>query len=141
MRPLIAGVAFCAIALAACGPSEFEHYRGAIHEHSGYSAGVPGSTPSDYYAAGAAAGLDFLGSAEHSDSEDVPLVFSEDCLAVPDIAGCVIADPDSPANSFRKWEATDEQAKAATTPDFTAFRGFEWTSDRFGHINVYFSRQ
>ena len=23
---------------------------------------------------------------------------------------------------------------------FTGFRGFEWTSDRFGHINVYFSR-
>ena len=48
---------------------------------------APGSTPADYYAAGAAAGLDFLGSAEHSDSEDLPVVFSEDCLAVPDIAG------------------------------------------------------
>ena len=142
MRPSVARVALAALlALTACGPSELEHYRGAIHEHSGYSDGVPGSTPSDYYAAGAAAGLDFLGSSEHSDSEDVPLVFSEDCLAVPDIAGCAIADPDSPANSFRKWEATQEQAEAATTPDFTAFRGFEWTSDRFGHINVYFSRQ
>jgi hypothetical protein len=129
------------LVLCACGPSEFEHYRGAIHEHSGYSDGVPGSTPADYYAAGAAAGLDFLGSAEHSDSEDLPVVFSEDCLAVPDIAGCAIADPDSPVNSFRKWEATREQADAASTPDFTAFRGFEWTSDRFGHINVYFSRQ
>jgi hypothetical protein len=141
MRPLIVRVALCAIALAACGPSDFEHYRGAIHEHSGYSDGVPGSTPSTYYAAGAAAGLDFLGSAEHSDSEDLQLVFSEDCLAVPAIAGCAIADPDSPANSFRKWEATQEQVAAATMPDFTAFRGFEWTSDRFGHINVYFSRQ
>jgi hypothetical protein len=130
-----------AIAVAACGPTELEHYRGAIHEHSGYSDGVPGSIPATYYAAGAAAGLDFVGSAEHSDSEDVPIVFSEACLGVPDIAGCAIADPGSPVNSFRKWEATQEQAAAATAPDFTAFRGFEWTSDRFGHINVYFSRQ
>jgi hypothetical protein len=28
--------------------------------------------------------------------------------------------------------ATAEQAAAATTKTFTAFRGFEWTSDRFG---------
>jgi hypothetical protein len=124
-----------------CRPGGFAHYRGAIHEHSGYSDGVPGSTPATYYAAGAAAELDFVGSAEHSDSEDVPIVFSEACLAVPDIAGCAIADPGSPANSFRKWEATAEQANAATSAAFTAFRGFEWTSDRFGHINVYFSRQ
>jgi hypothetical protein len=31
--------------------------------------------------------------------------------------------------------------RAASNAAFTAFRGFEWTSDRFGHINVYFSRQ
>ena len=28
---------------------------------------------------------------------------------------------------------------AASTGAFTAFRGFEWSSDTFGHVNVYFS--
>lgn len=46
----------------------------------------------------------------------------------------------NPQDSLRKWAATLEQAQAASTDRFTAFRGFEWTSDRFGHINVFFSR-
>src|SRR5262249_12085531 len=54
-------------------------------------------------------------------------------------AGCAIADTTKPLDAFRKWDATGEQAAAATTKTFTAVRGFEWTSDRFGHINVYFS--
>ncbi|HZQ26244.1 MAG TPA: CehA/McbA family metallohydrolase, partial [Acidimicrobiales bacterium] len=33
-----------------------------------------------------------------------------------------------------------DYAAQESTPDFTAVRGFEWTSDRFGHINVFFSR-
>jgi hypothetical protein len=104
------------LALAACGPSDFEHYRGAIHEHSGYSDRRSGLDAEHLLRGRRRRGLDFLGSAEHSDSEDIPVTFSEECLAVPDIAGCAIADPDSPANSFRKWEASDEQAKVATTP-------------------------
>ena len=39
-----------------------------------------------------------------------------------------------------KWEETVAQARAASDETFTGFRGFEWTSDRFGHINVYLSR-
>lgn len=115
------------------------HYIGALHEHSGYSDGFPGSQPRDYYASATSYGLDFLGSGEHSDSADIPMVFSEQCLA-PTIADCAIADEENPADSFRKWGATLQQARAATTENFTGFRGFEWTSDRFGHINVYFSR-
>jgi predicted metal-dependent phosphoesterase TrpH len=115
------------------------HYIGSLHEHSGYSDGYPSSQPRDYYASAKGYGLDFLGSGEHSDSADLPMVVSEECLT-PAIADCAIADEDNPTDSFRKWDATREQARAATTEDFTGFRGFEWTSDRFGHINVYFSR-
>jgi hypothetical protein len=42
-------------------------------------------------------------------------------------------------DSLRKWDATAEQAAQATDGSFTALRGFEWSSDRFGHINVYLS--
>ena len=116
-----------------------KHFIGALHEHSGYSDGFPGSTPRDYFASGKGYGLDFLGSGEHSDSARLPVVFSDACLS-PSIAECALADPDNPTDSFDKWGATLRQALEATTDDFTGFRGFEWTSDRFGHMNVYFSR-
>lgn len=117
----------------------YAHKIGALHEHSGYSDGWPTSTPADYFASGKAFGLDFLGSGEHSDSARLPNVFSENCLG-PDLPLCAVADPDVPANSFRKWAATLDYARAATDTRFTGFRGFEYTSDVFGHINVYFSR-
>lgn len=116
----------------------FEHFIGALHEHSGYSDGYPGSRPADYFASAKRQGLDFLMSGEHSDSADLPMVVSEECLS-PGITGCAVADSEQPENSFRKWDATLEQARAATDYTFTGVRGFEWTSDRFGHINVYFS--
>ncbi len=113
--------------------------EGALHEHSGYSDGWPGSTPRTYFAAGRDEGLDFMGSADHSDNVFLPFVFSTYCAQ--DINACREADPVTPADSYRKWPATLEQADAASTPTFTAFRGFEWTSDVFGHVNVYFSSQ
>jgi hypothetical protein len=113
---------------------------GSLHEHSGYSDGWPGSRPQTYYESGRSFGLDFMGGSEHSDNADLPLVASEDCLDPLVAPQCLLADPVEPLDSFRKWDATLEQARAASSPTFTAFRGFEWTSDRFGHINVYFSR-
>ena len=89
---------------------------------------------------GKAFGLDFMGGSEHSDNADLPLVASEYCIDPLVAPQCALADPVNPLDSFRKWDATLEQARAASTPTFTAFRGFEWTSDRFGHINVYFSQ-
>ena len=68
------------------------------------------------------------------------MVASEYCIDPLVAPTCALADPVNPLDSFRKWDATLEQARAASTPTFTAFRGFEWTSDRFGHINVYFSK-
>src|SRR5262249_21085511 len=56
-------------------------------------------------------------------------------------AECAVADQVNPADSFRKWDATAEQAKQVMDehPGFSAFRGFEWSSNRFGHISVYYS--
>lgn len=118
---------------------------GSMHEHSAYSDGWPGSRPFDYYVSGRTHGLDFMGGSDHSDSLGLPNSFNDACLNAdnadydPFQAGCPMADTVNPADSWRKWDATGEQAAAASTPTFTGFRGFEWTTDRFGHINVYFS--
>ncbi|GII33969.1 CehA/McbA family metallohydrolase [Planotetraspora mira] len=115
---------------------------GALHEHSGYSDGWPGSRPADYFASGRDKhDLNFVGSSEHTSNVNSPLVFNEECLDPRVAPSCQNADPVNPLDALRKWDATLEQAKAATDPakDFVGFRGFEWTSDRMGHINVYFS--
>ena len=51
--------------------------------------------------------------------------------------------PTRSTRSTRSASGTRRSSRRAPppTPTFTAFRGFEWTSDRFGHINVYFSQQ
>lgn len=125
---------------AACTPDNsgwaaYRPYIGALHEHSGYSDGWPGTSPASYYAQLAARGFDFAGGAEHSDSARLPITANEACLS-PDGVDCVQLPPEG----VTKWEQAGAQARAASTATFTAFRGFEWTSDRFGHINVYFSR-
>jgi hypothetical protein len=144
IAPLAAAAALGAPALAEA--AQPRHLVGAMHEHSGYSDGWPGSRPVDYFASARDKhDLEFLGSGEHSTNADVPFVFNEECYEEPDVRlpQCLIADPVNPADSFRKWEATKEQADAATDPakDFTAFQGFEWSSERQGHINVYFSNE
>lgn len=116
----------------------YQHYIGALHEHSGYSDGFPGSRPAHYFESAKSHGLDFLMSGEHSDNSQLPVTLSEECLT-PAIADCALADREEPTNSFTKWDATLQQARAATDENFTGIRGFEWSSDRFGHINVYFS--
>jgi hypothetical protein len=121
-------------------PTPLNHFVGSLHEHSGYSDGWPGTRPSDYFASAKGFGLDFLGSGEHSDNADIPATFSDGCADPSLTAKCAGGDDEEPLNSVRKWEATLEQARAATDENFTGFRGFEWTSDRFGHINVYFSK-
>lgn len=129
-------------AATACNPlyqdGGFEHYIGAVHEHTGYSDGTVNTRPADVFAQVAERGYDFAISTEHSDNTHLPLTVTGDC-ASEQLLECVIADDDDPLNSFIKWQATADQVAAATTPDFTAIRGFEWTSDRFGHINVLFS--
>lgn len=118
------------------GAGPFIELVGALHNHSGYSDGWPGTTPADYYARGSAEGLDFLAGSEHSDNLDLAVTANEACLDPVAVVSCVDTSPDA----MRKWDATLEQADAASTADYAAFRGFEWTSDRFGHINVFFSK-
>ncbi|WP_432863591.1 CehA/McbA family metallohydrolase [Microbispora rosea] len=128
-------------------PIKAPHEReliGALHEHSGYSDGWPGSRPADYFASGRDKhDLNFVGSSEHTSNVNSPMVFNEECLDPKVAPSCQNADQVNPLDSLRKWDAELEQAKAATDPakDFVGFRGFEWTSDRMGHINVYFSRE
>jgi hypothetical protein len=145
----IACAAACALlaltgAASATASPKPQWLLGSMHEHSAYSDGWPGSRPYDFYLSGRNHGLDFMGGSDHSDTLGVPVSASGYCLDPSDPAavlqpGCLLADTVNPEDSFRKWPATEEQAAAASSPGFTAFRGFEWTSDRFGHINVYFS--
>jgi hypothetical protein len=127
-------------ATPADGPAGLHEYVGAMHEHSAYSDGFPGSIPTDYFRSGRCFGLNFLFAGEHSDNLQLPTALSEYCLPPASPAPCALSDPDTPADSFRKWDAMTEQADAEQTDSFTTARGFEWSSDRFGHINVYFSR-
>jgi predicted metal-dependent phosphoesterase TrpH len=129
----------------------FTPYVGTLHAHSGYSDGWPGSTPATYFASAKKNGLDFLGSSDHSDFLAAPIVTSDYCYPdspeeladiatqLADTASCVGGDPD-PLKTLTKWEATKGYAAAATTPAFSAFQGFEWSSDVYGHINAYFSK-
>ncbi len=114
-------------------------FEGAVHEHTAYSDGEPGTRPSDAFAAVRERGSDFMFSTEHSDTFNLPIVTNEKCLG-PVVAQCAVADQRTPANSLRKWEAIREQADAANDSGFAAVRGFEWTNDRHGHLNVLFSR-
>lgn len=141
LQPIVpGGTAAEPAAEAACAPDnsrwlEYHEYVGALHEHSGYSDGAPGTRPADYYAQARSLGLDFLGGSEHSDNARLPFTANEACLSA-DLADCVQPPPEG----VTKWDESLAQARAASDAGFTAFRGFEWTSDRFGHINVYFSR-
>jgi hypothetical protein len=128
-----------------CNPAfderSFEHYVGALHEHTAYSDGTYLSRPADVFANVKAAGLDFAGSSDHSDNMALPLSAGRgDCAPEQTLDCLIFVDDSNSRDTFRKWLATQEQALASSDEDFTAFRGFEWTSDHFGHANVFFSR-
>jgi hypothetical protein len=131
---------------------DFHAYVGSMHEHSGYSDGWAGSTPATYFASGKGFGLDFMGSADHSDFLAAPISTSNYCFPDPghpedtdpvalasELPKCPLADAD-PLKSLNKWDATKTYAAEATTPTYGAFQGFEWTSDVYGHISAYFSK-
>jgi hypothetical protein len=128
----------CALPAADARAAELNEYVGPIHEHTAYSDGAPRTRPSDAFASAKGFGNDFMGLTEHSDTFELPIVTNTDCLS-PQIADCVLADQQEPANSFRKWPAMAEQTDAATDSGFVGIRGFEWTNDRHGHLNVLFS--
>lgn len=128
-----------------CSPAfddnSYEHYIGALHEHTAYSDGTYLSRPADVFARVKGAGFDFAGSSDHSDNMGIPLTLGRgDCSPEQFLDCYLFVDPDKRTDAFVKWQATQEQALAASDDSFTAIRGFEWTSDRFGHANVFFSR-
>ncbi len=132
-------------AVAKCAPYEgpalagLHHYEGTMHEHSSYSDGDIHSIPADFYAQARDAGYSFVGGSDHSDSLDTGVFISlgNDCFTTPDgLLTCLTPSVDA----LIKWQSTANQAAEISTPEFLAIRGFEWTSDRFGHINVYFSK-
>ncbi|MDB5972434.1 MAG: hypothetical protein JWQ90_4884 [Hydrocarboniphaga sp.] len=145
------GAAQAADSTPACdaytGPalSSLQQYEGLTHEHSAYSDGDPHYKPDDYYRIGAEQGYDFVAGSEHSDSLDdlnfVTLHASCDPTSGhfdPTQLEYCFLNP-TPDKLF-KWRSTLEQAQARSSSRFLGIRGFEWTSDVFGHINVYFSQ-
>lgn len=127
-----------------CTPKDgtnYSHFWGSWHNHTAYSDGAAFTRPADVYKQVRARGFDFATTTDHSDNTRLPITLPDtgNCTDGNPL-GCLLSDPERLTDNFRKWSATLEQAKAETTPGFTALRGFEWTSDRFGHANVLFSR-
>ncbi len=129
---------------ASCTPqhgAQFNHYWGSWHNHTAYSDGTAFTRPADVYRQVKARGFDFATTTDHSDNIRLPITLPDTSNCTDgNPLGCLLSDPERLTDNFRKWSATLEQAKAETTPGFTALRGFEWTSDRFGHANILFSK-
>ena len=130
----------------ACAPyagtptTALRYFEGTMHEHTSYSDGDILSVPADVFAQAKERGNSFVGASDHSDTLDAGVFISvgSDCFTTPD--GLLTCLTPAGTDSLAKWSATAEQIAAASDDDFLAIRGFEWTSDRFGHINVYFSQ-
>lgn len=147
-NPVTPGLGFAANSDSAgsCTPGgdlSWPHFWGALHEHTAYSDGAANTKPSDVFARVKSKGLDFAISTDHSDNLGlpVPVTVADDpqfCVTSP--LSCVLSDPQDPVSNFMKWDATFEQAQKSSSNVFTAMRGYEWTSDRFGHANILFSR-
>jgi hypothetical protein len=140
------GLASSPDSAGACTPGgelSWPHFWGALHEHTAYSDGAANTKPSDVFARVKSKGLDFAISTDHSDNMGlpVPVTAADDpqfCVTSP--LSCVLSDPQNPASNLMKWDSTLEQAQKMSSNGFTAMRGYEWTSDRFGHANILFSR-
>ncbi|MEX2193993.1 MAG: CehA/McbA family metallohydrolase [Thermoleophilaceae bacterium] len=130
-----------ALPAAAAGQAPgLQEFEGPIHEHTAYSDGEPGTRPADAFAAVRGHGSDFMALTEHSDTLQLPIVTNTKCFEPQVLVTCLFSDQEDELDSLRKWDAMAEQTDAATDAGFVGIRGFEWTNDRHGHINVLFSR-
>ncbi|MBD2857591.1 PKD domain-containing protein [Spongiibacter sp. KMU-158] len=122
--------------------STFEHYRGSLHEHTAYSDGTLLTRPEDVYEQVKEREFDFVGVTDHSDTLNIPLTVGDGECPPEQLLYCYLLIGEGyETEAFTKWVSTLEQAEGATVPNsFTGIRGFEWTSDRFGHANIFFSR-
>ena len=112
---------------------------GAIHEHTGYSDGVVGTTPATELARASANGLAYMLTSEHTFHPRAAGPESQYCRPAT-MPQCLLLDTTVQSIIDARWTATQQQVLAAATPSFSPARGFEWTNDRFGHIGVYFSQ-
>ncbi|WP_372777453.1 CocE/NonD family hydrolase [Litorivivens sp.] len=134
-----------------------------------FLAGRTGQNTSDDGSGNSGVILDFMWSSEHTDNEKLPITTAAVCAPFADpledsndaqspepllnwladggatnlVTALDCANIDQNDHYF-KWQATLEQAMAATERDeegnytgFTALRGFEWTNDFYNHLNVY----
>ena len=101
-------------------PSLLQTYRlrlfyGDLHNHTGYSDGL--GRPEEALRQMRARGLHFAAITDHGE----------------------FFDRETTIREARKWEATAQQVAALTGDEFLAIRGFEWSSPRQGHSNVWCS--
>jgi len=90
-------------------------FYGDLHNHTGYSDGC--GRPQEALQQMRARGLHFAAITDHGEFFD---------------RVTTIRDTD-------KWQATAQQVARHTNEDFLAIRGFEWSSPRQGHSNVWCS--
>jgi hypothetical protein len=90
-------------------------FYGDLHNHTGYSDGL--GRPEEALRQMRARGLHFAAITDHGE----------------------FFDRDTTIREARKWEATAQQVAALTGDEFLAIRGFEWSSPRQGHSNVWCS--
>ncbi len=125
-----------------CNPlavPSWAHYYGALHEHTAFSDGTLLTTPASVMQRVRSKGFNFAFTTDHSDNMGLPAPLPDPNFCQVDPLACVLADPTNPQSNLDKWGTTLAMANRNSTPQFTAIRGFEWTSDRFGHANVLFS--
>jgi PHP domain len=92
-------------------------FYGDLHNHTGYSDGM--GRPEHALRQMRARGLHFAAITDHGE----------------------FFDRDTAMREASTWEATAQQAAALTDGDFIAIRGFEWSSPRQGHSNVWCSAE
>jgi hypothetical protein len=90
-------------------------FYGDLHNHTGYSDGL--GRPEEALRQMRARGLHFAAITDHGE----------------------FFDRETTIHEARKWEATAQQVAALTGDEFLAIRGFEWSSPRQGHSNVWCS--
>lgn len=116
--------------------ASFNPYFGSFHNHTAYSDGE--GFPSDAFAVGKAAGLNFLTVSEHSNLLDFPIRFDDVCITEPlEHEDCVA----TPLPELTEWEDVQRQAELASDPSipYLGLRGLEWSSTQVGHVGVYLS--
>lgn len=90
-------------------------FYGDLHNHTAYSDGT--GCPEEALRQMRARGLHFAAITDHGE----------------------FFDADTRGRGARQWEATAQQVAALSGDDFVAIRGFEWSSPRQGHSNVWCS--